>query len=437
MPNYLKEELYKELRESTSLFDFIQDSVLDGLWYWDLENPEQEWMNHKFWRVLGYDPKEKKHLSGEWQDIINQDDLQTATQTVLKHLENPEIPYDQVVRYRHKEGHTVWIRCHGLAIRDKEGRPIRMIGVHNDITEIQNAKEQIEEKNASMGKYIDLVNKYIITSSTDFNGVITEVSQAFCDISGYSKEELIGKSHRILRHFDMPNELYEDMWSNISSGKIWRGEIKNLNKRGESYWVDNIIEPKFDQDRNIIGYTSIRQDITDKKTIEEISITDGLTDIYNRRHFNDIFPKVLSAAKRDDKLLCFLMMDIDFFKPYNDNYGHQMGDAVLIKVAKCFKENLKRANDKVFRLGGEEFGILFETETQEGALAFADTLRKKVHDLKIVHEYSSVTNHITVSMGLLCLKASRVKNVDTMYKQADDLLYKSKEGGRNRVLMMS
>ena len=310
----------------------------------------------------------------------------------------------------------------------KENEKIKYyVGVQHDITNIVEQEKALYEKN----KYID---KYVILSSTDLNGVITEVSQAFCNISGYSKEELIGGKHHILRHPDMSNELYEDMWSSISSGKIWRGEIKNLNKRGESYWVDNIIEPKLNQDKKIIAYTSISQDITDKKTIEEISITDGLTNIYNRRHFNDIFPKVLSAAKRDDKLLCFLMMDIDFFKPYNDNYGHQMGDAVLIKVAKCFKEHLKRVNDRVFRLGGEEFGILFETETQEGALEFAQTLRKKVHDLKIVHEYSSVSDYVTISMGLMCQKASQIKNVDIMYKQADDLLYKSKENGRNRVL---
>jgi PAS domain S-box-containing protein len=93
---------------------------LDGLWYWDLENPENEWMNAKFWTVLGYNPEEMPHKSSSWQNIIDQDDLKVAIDNFTKHCENPDHPYDQIVRYTHKSGSTVWIRCRGLAIRDKK-----------------------------------------------------------------------------------------------------------------------------------------------------------------------------------------------------------------------------------------------------------------------------------------------------------------------------
>jgi diguanylate cyclase (GGDEF)-like protein/PAS domain S-box-containing protein len=300
--------------------------------------------------------------------------------------------------------------------------------------ELQEAKDDIEHKSIDMSKYIELIDKYIITSATDTEGVITDVSDAFCQISGYSKEELIGKNHNILRHPEMPQELYEDMWSTITSGKIWRGEVKNLKKDGSSYWVHAIIEPKYNEDKTIKGYYAIRQDITDKKIIEEISITDGLTNIYNRRHFNDTFPKVINSAKRKDELVSFLLMDIDHFKQYNDNYGHQMGDDVLRAFAACLKSSLHRADDIAFRLGGEEFGIIYKTDTKEKALEFADNLRQEIKNLNLSHNYTSLEDKvITASMGLVCKNASMIKDMDEVFKQADDLLYQSKESGRDRV----
>lgn len=104
----LKRELYDLIRTDESIFDFIQDSALDGLWYWDLEHPGNEWMNARFWTVLGYNPDEMPHKSNAWQDIINQDDLKVAFDNFYKHCENPKHPYDQVVRYTHKNGSTFY-----------------------------------------------------------------------------------------------------------------------------------------------------------------------------------------------------------------------------------------------------------------------------------------------------------------------------------------
>ena len=279
----------------------------------------------------------------------------------------------------------------------------------------------------------EMIENYIITSSTDANGTILNISEAFSQISGYAKEELIGKNHSILRHPDMPDSLYDEMWSTIKSGKIWRGEVKNRKKDGDYYWVDAIIEPVLNKDNTIKGYYAIRLDITDKKKIQEISITDGLTNIFNRRHFNDTFPKVIESAKRNDELVCFLLMDIDHFKQYNDNYGHQAGDDVLIKFATCLKENLKRADDTPFRLGGEEFGIVYKADTKEKALEYAQSVRENIEALQMTHEHSSASKYVTASMGLVCKKASQIEGMDEVFKEADDLLYKAKESGRNRV----
>ena len=159
MEHYLKEELYELIKTDDQIFDFIQKGSLDGLWYWDLENPENEWMNERFWLTLGYNPSDMPHLASAWQDIINQDDLNTAIDSFHKHIDNPDHPYDQEVRYTHKNGTTVWIRCRGIAIRDEKENPIRMLGAHQDITALKRAEEKLVFLNKSISELISINEK--------------------------------------------------------------------------------------------------------------------------------------------------------------------------------------------------------------------------------------------------------------------------------------
>ena len=296
-------------------------------------------------------------------------------------------------------------------------------------------------KNAKkLQNYISLVDTYISISTVDLDGNILDVSEAFCELCGYSKEELIGRNHRIFRHPDTNPQIYKQLWETIISDKSWNGELKNIRKNGDFYWTQTIISPVFNELGEKIAYTAIIHDTTDKKAIEEISIIDGLTGIYNRRYFNEILPKVINSAKRENKLIHFIMMDIDHFKRYNDNYGHQMGDNVLIQVAKTLKESLNSADDYCFRLGGEEFGILFQSKSNEQSIIFTDTIRKSIEDLHIPHSGNSASPYVTASFGLISQEANDIQSIeeiykqaDEIYKQADDLLYKAKESGRNKV----
>ena len=306
-------------------------------------------------------------------------------------------------------------------------KPVLQEELLSKVVNIFLSMKQIKEINT----FNSLVDKNIITSTTDFAGKIISASEAFCEISGYTKEELIGKNHNILRHPDMPESVYTELWNTIKSGKVWKGEIKNLKKDGDFYWVKAIIEPNFSKNGTIIGFTALRYDITDKKLIEIISITDGLTQIYNRRYFDETFPKIINRAKRKNELVSFLFMDIDHFKQYNDNYGHQKGDEVLINFAKCLKDSLHRADDLAFRLGGEEFAIVYQTETKEKAIEFANQIRENIENMKLTHEYNSASSYITASMGLICKNANDI--TDNVYKEADDLLYEAKRNGRNQV----
>lgn len=144
--NYLQKELSDLIRKDPSIFEFIQNSSLDGVWYWDLENPENEWMNAKFWTTMGYDPDEMPHQPSSWQNIIFEDDLVVALENLKLHLDNPDHPYDQTVRYRHKNGSTIWIQCRGMIIR-KDGKAVRMIGAHHDVTRLKKAEQELISKN--------------------------------------------------------------------------------------------------------------------------------------------------------------------------------------------------------------------------------------------------------------------------------------------------
>ena len=170
------------------------------------------------------------------------------------------------------------------------------------------------------------------------------------------------------------------------------------------------------------------------RLIEKLSITDELTSLYNRRHFNDVFSREFSRAKREKNPIVFLMFDVDFFKAYNDTYGHQKGDMALKELGRLLNNFSKRGSDFSFRLGGEEFGMIFSEKSFEEALAFAQKLRGEVEDLGILHSASSISDVLTISIGLVYFESVEQIDENAIYKQVDENLYRAKESGRNKVV---
>ncbi|MCH9668559.1 MAG: sensor domain-containing diguanylate cyclase [Actinomycetia bacterium] len=148
--HYLRRELYQRIKDGPEIFEFIQSGSLDGIWYWDLDDQEQEWLSPRFKALFGYRDDEVPNTSDWWKEHIFEEDLPAVLENFGKHLEDPDHPYDQVVRYRHRDGSTVWVRCRGLAIRDEQGRPIRLLGAHQDITELMETKQALAVRNAEL-----------------------------------------------------------------------------------------------------------------------------------------------------------------------------------------------------------------------------------------------------------------------------------------------
>ncbi|HLP98805.1 MAG TPA: CHASE domain-containing protein [Sideroxyarcus sp.] len=305
-------------------------------------------------------------------------------------------------------------------LRDAGGDAEYLITVGIDITDKKKAESEIR-------RYVELVDKYVISSTTDRDGVILSASDALCRLSGYSRDELIGSPYDILRHPDMPDSLYQELWATILDGRVWQGEIKGLTKNGDHYWTEVHIEPSFSDGGEVVGFTAIRQDITARKLAEALSITDKLTQLYNRRKLDDALQKEIERSKRFGLPLSVIMFDIDFFKRVNDAYGHQAGDEVLVQVARLLKENV-RGIDVPGRWGGEEFLVVCPETDVDGACLLAEKLRAIV----AAHEFHPV-GHNTCSFGV----ASRLpdESVDALLGRLDAALYCAKEQGRNRVVV--
>ena len=291
----------------------------------------------------------------------------------------------------------------------------------------------LEKKYENMSQYRKMIDEHVITATLDLHCNIVDVSEAFLEKTGYKKSFLIGKKYRFLGYPDVSNEIYEKMYKALKYKKNFQGEMKKAKENGELFWVSVNIQPKLQQNV-LIGYDVIMHDITDKKINEELLVTDGLTHLYNRRHFNDIFPRMIQTTKRDGGFLSFLLFDLDNFKLYNDTYGHQAGDNALIKVAEVLRESLKRGYDYSFRLGGEEFAVVYKSSSEHDAYLFAQKIRKNIAALGIKHEKNGDEGVLTASFGLITLRDYDLTNDDDIYKRADDYLYRAKKEGRNRVV---
>jgi len=282
-----------------------------------------------------------------------------------------------------------------------------------------------QQYNDKVKTYFTLVDNYFLTSATDKEGYITEVSKAFCTLTGYRKEELIGKKHNILRHPAMPSTVFRDLWETILKAKKWHGEIESLKKDGSSYWTDITITPIFTKNGDIKGFNALRFDITDKVLLRELSNTDKLTQIANRLYLDTQYTKQMDRAKRYETIFSVIMIDIDFFKKVNDKHGHKVGDEILITLAQIFKKNI-RSLDILGRWGGEEFLIICTETDLTKAKILAEKIRKKVETFDF-----PIVKHLTCSFGVAEYVSSD-EHEDT-FKRADQALYNAKHNGRNRV----
>lgn len=167
--------------------------------------------------------------------------------------------------------------------------------------------------------------------------------------------------------------------------------------------------------------------------LEELSHVDGLTHIANRRHFNEVLDKEARRILRLSQPISLIMLDIDFFKPFNDNYGHGLGDECLTQVAKALRSVIKRPGDLLARYGGEEFAVILPETPEQGAYKVGEDLRAAVEAMRFTHQYSEVADHVTISVGVASNEHDQGECMQTLLQRADQALYQAKKAGRNQV----
>lgn len=405
---------------------FEQAQEIAKLGHWILEMPSQKLVwSDEVYKIFGIAPQSFEPTYDAFIHYVHPNDraeLEREFQASIKEKRS----YDFKHRIVDENGVEGFVHQRGFHYFDKTGELIRSVGTVNDITDQH-------RKDFEIASYVQLVNNQVIMSRTDLTGKITEISDFFCDISGYSREELVGQNQNIVRHPDMPKRLFAQLWQTIQSEKTWTGEIKNLRKDGSPYWVKSRISPDYDHLGHWVGYISLRLDITAQKALEELAIKDEMTGLFNRRFYNQNLHDEIVRAQEQGQWLCFLMIDADNFKKYNDTYGHQAGDAVIKHIANVLCSSIPEDKGYAFRLGGEEFAALFEVSEQEDGLRVAQSINEAMQNKAINHSGNPPWMKVTLSIGALLMDPKKAYVEEEIYKYADEALYRAKSEGRNRV----
>ena len=294
------------------------------------------------------------------------------------------------------------------------------VSAFKTLTHLVNATQLELEKNINfLDQYKKAVDESSIISKTNPQGVITYANDLFCAVSGYKREELVGKPHNIIRHKDMPAKAFKEMWAIISSGSIWRGIVKNRKKDGDSYYVDTMIMPLYDQDHKISEYIAIRHDIT-KIIRQEQKIqkqtTDELTGLPNRIQLLE------DIKSTTDPTLIFL--DIDHFSVVNDIYGINTGDKVLIQIGHRLAAFISEHKCTLYRVANDVFAILND---QEECLVDKDA----VLELQQVINEEFIVDDFEVYLSCSCGMA---QGRGSLFRRADIALHAAKERKSSFVL---
>jgi diguanylate cyclase (GGDEF)-like protein/PAS domain S-box-containing protein len=273
---------------------------------------------------------------------------------------------------------------------------------------------------------------------TDAAGVIQRVNHAFIESTGYTAEEIVGQTPRLLKSGRHDAEFYRKMWQSLIRTGSWQGEIWDRRKNGEIYpkWLS--ISAVRGPDGRITNFVGAHIDITERKAAEHeihnLAFNDSLTHLPNRRFLVDRLQRVLASSARSDRKGALLFIDLDHFKNLNDSLGHGIGDQLLQQVATrlvtCVREG-----DIVARLGGDEFVVILENLSEISLEAAAQTEavgEKILAALKLPYQLDSYEYNGTASIGA-ALFSNNIHTVDELMKQADIAMYQAKKSGRNSL----
>jgi len=435
-----------------------------------LEKDQIQYTNEYFCELSGF--QEDELVGRHFYDMIHPDDLQPFRDAYQNRGQGGIGDDEYEFRIRNQDGFVTYVYM-VLGELDLKGRLVQVASIHN-ITMRKLAEEdkqsyfnQLQEQLEYVDNLIERlpIGAWIIDFSTQnikstgnpfcdllhkelgFSIAIKRTNEVLCRMLGYTQAEMVGKSILDPMFVDETNaKVFLDAIIERRLGKRGSYEVTMTHKDGQDIpilleAIPTTFHPETGEATQSIG---LMVDLTERKAWEaelnrlnakllEFSKTDALTTLANRRYFDEFLTKERARALREKWELSLVIIDIDFFKKYNDGYGHLKGDDCLRKVAAAFKKTVKREIDLVARYGGEEFAVVLPSTTLEGAYIVAEQLRVAVLDAELPHEFSGVGPYVTISVGVATMHAGENITGDKLIVLADEALYQSKMDGRNRV----
>ena len=419
----------------------LQGSDL-GLWDWDLHDDR---FNHNqvTRQQLGYAPGEIGESGNDWRSLIHPTDSARMLNALEAHFRGETPAYECEFRIRHKNGHWVWQLSRGKVVeRDEFGIAVRMAGTHMDLTqrkrvetEIQRTAEMLRRTGelAHIGGWeLDLATKRLDWTEQVYR--IHELELGTMPSLENALDFYAPEAQPVIR---------AAIENAAASGTPYDLELPFVTAKGNPRWVRAqglaVVE-----DGKPVRLLGAFQDITERKTIAlemhrlneqltRLSTTDALTEVGNRRLFDQTLKIEWARAARRNEPVGLLMIDIDHFKEYNDHYGHPAGDACLRQVARMVVEAVRRSGELVARYGGEEFALLMPGADLDVARRAAERCWQIVADAKIEHRASLTSAWVTISIGVASQAAAAGVDCGVLVEIADAALYRAKRCGRGRI----
>lgn len=402
-----------------------------GNWEWDIIKNELQWSD-EIYRIFGLSPQKFGATYEVFLNSIHPDDKEFVKESVDKALYEKR-PYSIDHRIILPDGTERIVHEQAEVAFDEADKPLKMAGTVQDVTENKHAEAELKKLSTIIEQSINTI--FIV----DIKGDIEYVNPMFETVTGWSKEEAIGKNPRILSSGETTKAEYEELWNTILSGRTWRGSFKNKRKDGKPYWGNAVISPIKNEKGEITHFLAVQEDITEKKTAEEraqfLASYDELTCLINRARFVELIGNWLQNHA-DIGTGILMLIDIDGFKFINDTYGHGVGDEVLRRTAVFLQSAVKeigafyiKESEEIIlgRMGGDEFAVFLPHLSDGQGIELSEQIRKR---FELLH-FAEMPAHATISMGIVSYPAHGTTTKE-LFTKADAAIYRAKEMGRNR-----